>query len=419
MKRMEIDVAVIGAGPAGLVAALEADRMGKSVVLIERSDDLGGILQQCIHDGFGLHRFKKQLSGPQYAQYFIDELNKTGISVLLNTTVLSIEQKVIHAVNPTDGVLKIFPKAIILAMGCRERTRNQVLIYGTRPSGVMTAGAAQRLINLEGLLPGKRAVILGSGDVGLIMARRMYLEGIDVLGVYEIMPNVGGLARNVQQCLIDYNIPLHLSTTVVEVYGKETLEGVRVAKVDSSLKPIPGTEEDIECDLLVLSVGLIPENELSKNAGIQMSPVTLGPVLDESMMTSLPGIFAAGNVAIVFDLVDYVSLSAESAARGAVRYIDGNSPKEPPCDIKTGENVSSLIPMKYHIDYKGEDLYIFLRAREEKHDVRLCVTQGDNMIRQKLLPVVRPAEMIALKLSRDDLCQITGNMPITVSIINK
>jgi len=238
-------------------------------------------------DGFGLVRFKKQLSGPQYAERFIEKLKASDVSLLLDTTVLSIENKVIRAVSPREGVLEIRPGAIVLAMGCRERTRSQVEIYGTRPSGVMTAGTVQRYINLEGYLPGRRAVILGSGDIGMIMARRMHLEGIEVLGVYELMPEVGGLARNVYQCLIDYDIPLHLSTTVREVFGKERLEGVRVVKVDKNRRPIEGTEEDIACDLLVLSVGLIPENELSRKAGVLISPVTQGPVLDESMMTSV------------------------------------------------------------------------------------------------------------------------------------
>ena len=416
MKVLETDIAVIGAGPAGLAAALEASRLGKRVTLIERSDDLGGILQQCIHDGFGLIRFKKQLSGPQYAERFIEELKASDVSLLMDTTVLSIENehKLIRAVSPKEGVLEIRPGAVVLAMGCRERTRSQVEIYGTRPSGVMTAGTVQRYINLEGYLPGRRAVILGSGDIGMIMARRMHLEGIEVLGVYELMPEVGGLARNVYQCLIDYDIPLHLSTTVKEVFGNERLEGVRVVKVDENRRPIEGTEEDIACDLLVLSVGLIPENELSRKAGVLISPVTQGPVLDESMMTSVPGIFAAGNVSIVFDLVDYVSDSAEAAARGAVRYLDGQAPSAEPLDVILGNNVASLLPTQYRVDYIGDELSFYLRVRKMESNVRVALRQGDRVIKSRKLPVVRPAEMVALTLLREDLALIESGMPLEI-----
>lgn len=418
MKVLETDIAVIGAGPAGLAAALEASRLGKRVTLIERSDDLGGILQQCIHDGFGLIRFKKQLSGPQYAERFIEELKASDVSLLMDTTVLSIENehKLMRAVSPKEGVLEIRPGAVVLAMGCRERTRSQVEIYGTRPSGVMTAGTVQRYINLEGYLPGRRAVILGSGDIGLIMARRMHLEGIEVLGVYELMPEVGGLARNVYQCLIDYDIPLHLSTTVKEVFGNERLEGVRVVKVDENRRPIEGTEEDIACDLLVLSVGLIPENELSRKAGVLISPVTQGPVLDESMMTSVPGIFAAGNVSIVFDLVDYVSDSAEAAARGAVRYLDGQAPSAEPLDVILGNNVASLLPTQYRVDYIGDELSFYLRVRKMESNVRVALRQGDRVIKSRKLPVVRPAEMVALTLLREDLALIESGMSLEIHI---
>ena len=310
MKQIKTDCAIIGGGPAGLAAAVEAHKAGLDTLIIERDLSLGGILQQCIHDGFGLLRFKRRMTGGQYAQAFIDEVEASGIGVKLDTMVLEIRpDKTIYAVNEKDGLLEIKAGSIILAMGCRERTRSQVMIYGTRPAGVLTAGAVQRYINMEGYLPGKKAVILGSGDIGLIMARRMTLEDIEVKGVYEIMHTEGGLTRNIVQCLEDYDIPLHLGTTVTEIHGRDRIEGVTVAKVDENLKPIEGTEEYIDCDLLVLSVGLIPENELSEQLDIEMDPRTRGPVVDEQMMTSVPGIFAAGNVA-----VSYTHLRGKSGA---------------------------------------------------------------------------------------------------------
>jgi Uncharacterized NAD(FAD)-dependent dehydrogenases len=283
-----VDVVVIGAGPAGLAASLSAHRNGaKSVWLIERNPELGGILPQCIHDGFGNFVFREMLTGPEYAQRYIDEVKKTEITVKLNTMVLEINlDKRIIGVNPEDGVLEIRAKAIILAMGCRERTRPQILIPGDRPAGICTAGVAQRYINMEGVMPGKKVVVLGSGDIGLIMARRFTLEGAEVEGVYEIMPNPGGLTRNVVQCLEDYDIPLHLSHTIVDIKGKKRVEGVTVVKVDSQLKPIPGTERFVPCDTVLLSVGLIPENELSKMTGMEIDPITGGPIVDEEMETS-------------------------------------------------------------------------------------------------------------------------------------
>ena len=317
MHKIPVDIAVIGGGPAGLAAAVKAKEEGfKKVILIERDKEPGGILNQCIHDGFGLIRFGKQLSGCEYSQRYIHLAKEAGVEIHTDTMVLEItKDKEVYAVSAEEGASCWQAGAIILAMGCRERTRPQVGILGTRPSGVLTAGAVQKYINVQGFKPGQKAVILGSGDIGLIMARRMTLEHMKVEGVYEVMPNLGGLRRNKVQCLEDYGISLHLSTTVVKVHGKKKLEGVTVAKVDENRKPIPGTERYIECDLLVLSVGLIPENELSRHAGIQLHPVTKGPVVDQNMMTSIPGIFAAGNVSAVFDLVDYVSKTGESCCR--------------------------------------------------------------------------------------------------------
>jgi NADPH-dependent 2,4-dienoyl-CoA reductase/sulfur reductase-like enzyme len=380
-----------------LAAAIEARKQGiESVLVLERDIEAGGILRQCIHDGFGLHRFGKRMSGGQYAQVFLDELESQAIQVFLNTMVLDITlHKEIFAASEQQGMMKIQAKAIVLAMGCRERTRSQAFIYGTRPSGVLTAGAVQRYINIEGFLPGRRAVILGSGDIGLIMARRMTLEGMDVEGVYEIMPSLGGLRRNVVQCLNEYNIPLHLSTTVTWIHGRERLEGVTVAEVDESRTPIPGTERHIDCDLLVLAVGLIPENELSIQAGVQLHPVTKGPLLDESLMTSVDGIFAAGNVAAVFDLVDYVSQTGELAARGAARYIRGSlDTASAYTQITPGANVSFVLPQRVRYANVDEKLPIYLRVGKPMTDVVLTCEEDGREIYRKKHGIVVPPEML-------------------------
>ena len=406
MKMLNCDVAVIGGGPAGLAAAAKAKQLGaEKVLILERDVRSGGILRQCVHDGFGLVRFGKRMSGGQYAQHFLDDVKELGIEQLLNTMVLEItKDRVIYACNETDGMLQISCGAIILAMGCRERTRQQVFIMGTRPAGILTAGAVQRYINIEGYLPGKKAVILGSGDIGLIMARRMTLEGMEVEGVYELMPTLGGLRRNKVQCLDEFNIPLHLATTVTQVYGEQRLTGLTVQQVDENRNPIPGTERYIECDLLVLAVGLIPENELSIAAGIEMDPATRGPVVDESMMTSIPGIFACGNVAAVFDLVDYVSETGETAARGAVRFLKGEIGAEDPyVEIAKGENVGVMIPQRVHASRIGEEgLSVYLRVTKPLEKCVLKAVDGDREIFRKRCDIALPPEMLRADIKKTE-----------------
>ncbi len=350
---MKRELVVIGGGPAGLAAAIEAKNNGvEDILVIERDKELGGILQQCIHNGFGLHEFKEELTGPEYAQRFISQLMELGIEYKLDTMVLNIgNDKKLQLINTVDGYMEVEAKAIIMSMGCRERTRGAISIPGDRPAGVFTAGAAQRYINMEGYMVGKKVVILGSGDIGLIMARRMTLEGAEVEAVVELMPFSGGLTRNIVQCLDDYDIPLLLSHTVTNIKGKERVEGITVAKVDGNRKPIPGTEIQYDCDTLLLSVGLIPENELSRNAKIEIDQRTSGPVVNELMETSVPGIFACGNVVHVHDLVDFVSAESRRAGKAAARYINGNVKQSDDYKrVKADFGVNYTVPQKIRLE---------------------------------------------------------------------
>lgn len=407
MKTMNYDIVIIGGGPAGMAAAVEVAENGKeSVLLIERDKSLGGILQQCIHDGFGLFRFGKRLAGTEYAQRYIDMVHEKRIEVKTDTMVLDLsDERVLYAINNTDGMMEIHAKAVIMAMGCRERTASQIFIYGYRPAGVLTAGTVQRYINIEGYLPGKKAVILGSGDIGLIMARRMTLEGVEVKGVYEVMKHPGGLTRNIVQCLDDYQIPLHLGTSVIRIHGKDRLSGVTVAKVDDHMNPIEGTEEFIECDLLVLAVGLIPENELSKNAGIELDTKTKGPIVDNEFMTSVPGIFAAGNVSVVFDLVDYVSESGVTAAQGAMKFVRGEmNLSDEYYEVAAGENVNFVVPQR--IRTKGKAKF-YMRVKQVLSNIEIDCIEDGKIIAKKRSVKGMPAEMISISTELKDLGNIT------------
>lgn len=409
---LHYDIVVIGGGPAGLAAAIEARKNGiQKILIIERDRELGGILQQCIHNGFGLHIFKEELTGPEYAERFIKELITMGIEYKLDTMALEISRdKKITAMNSTDGILNIQAKAVILAMGCRERTRGAIRIPGTRPAGVLTAGTAQRFVNIEGYMIGKRIVILGSGDIGLIMARRLTLEGADVLAVAELMPYSGGLTRNIVQCLEDFNIPLYLSHTVVNVEGHDRVEAVTIAQVDEKLKPIKGTEKRFECDTLLLSVGLIPENELSKSAGIELHNVTGGPIVNESMETSVEGIFACGNAVHVHDLVDWVTEESKRAGTSAAKYIKGQIESNgKTLRLKGINGVRYVVPHQIRIDNIEQTVELMMRVDNIYKNVKLVVRSDEKVIKEVKRSHVAPGEMETIKLDLSKFVPGDGN----------
>ena len=430
------DVVIIGGGPAGLAAAISAKENGiDSVLILERDKELGGILNQCIHNGFGLHTFKEELTGPEYAGRFIEQVKELGVEYRLNTMVMDISpQKVVMAMNREEGLFELSAGAIILAMGCRERPRGALNIPGYRPAGIFSAGTAQRLVNVEGYMPGREVVILGSGDIGLIMARRMTLEGAKVKVVAELMPYSGGLKRNIVQCLDDYGIPLKLSHTVVDIHGKERLTGVTLAEVDGSGRPIPGTEEEYSCDTLLLSVGLIPENEISRGMGVEINPVTSGPRVNESLETNLEGVFACGNVLHVHDLVDYVSEEATAAGRNAAAYVkERRADSEEQKDVRTDTSATDdreqricLIPeggVRYTVPetispkrLKNDKLTVRFRVGGVYKNCYISTYFDEECVAHRKRPIVTPGEMEEVTLTREQLLKSPDLETITIKI---
>ena len=417
----KVDVLVVGAGPAGMAAAIAAKEAGvDNILVLEREANMGGILRQCIHNGFGLHRFKEELTGPEYAQRDIDKVKELGIEVRCGTTVLSIdENRFVTAVSKEKGIQLFEAGALILAMGCRERPRGALATPGTRCAGIYSAGTAQKFVNLEGYMPGKRVVILGSGDIGLIMARRMTLQSAKVLACVELMPYSSGLNRNIVQCLHDYDIPLLLSHTVIDIQGKERLTGVTVAEVDAKRQPIPGTEQHFDCDTLLLSVGLLPENELTRQAEVEMSNLTSGAVVDDTLQTSKEGIFACGNVLHVHDLVDFVSAESFKAGKAAAEYVQGKKRVGTYVSVKDGDGVRGVVPQKLLIpDGDAENVQIMFRPSGVYENAYIRVMDGEKELIKQKKRILTPGEMAELILKPEVVKGLSG-ADVTVSIVKE
>lgn len=443
-KNTIYDVIIIGGGPAGLAAAISAKQNGlQKILLLERDSRLGGVLLQCIHNGFGLHYFKQELTGPEYADRFVKQVEELQIEYKTNTMVLELGQAAgnsIHtvtAINSQDGLMTLLSKSVIISTGCRERTRGAINIPGTRPAGVFTAGTAQRFVNIDGYIPGKKIVILGSGDIGLIMARRMTLEGSEVKMVLEVQPHSSGLARNITQCLENFNIPLLLNTTVIQIHGTKRVTGVTIARVDINQKPIPGTEQFVECDTLLLSVGLIPENEVSKTAGVQLDGRTKGPFVNQNMQTSVPGIFACGNVVHVHDLVDFVTTESMLAGKKAADYVKGlhaaenqtaTAQKHAAPDVCTSSAETSLIPVTagtnvsytvpQHLEIRApqvsDPIELMFRSRSVIKNALVTVKSGDIILAEKKSRVIRPGEIQTVKIAPEKIPQISGEVVVSI-----